>query len=921
MVERNEALAVLEEHLAGAVIGQGRVAIVAGTVGIGKTELLRALAERVVDLGALAVVASGTRAERDLPLGLLSQLLRDAPLPDEERERALTLCHEGARGALADLSGDDVGQIDAQIMDALCTVLLELSERYPLAIVVDDVHLADRASLIFLAYLARRARFAQLLTVFSYSEFDRSAETSLHADLLRSPDGIRIRLTPLSQDGVRAMAAGYVGTEDAERFATEWYSLSGGNPLLVKGLLDDHATATAVEGGSPAEMAVGDGYGSAVVACLQRGEPRMLEVGRGLAVLSDPDHVGRLMDIDNSTVSRVIRQLTTAGVLRSGRYRHSAAREAVLAGLDEPTLAELHRRAAKLAYERGAAARVVAEHVLGAGGIGEPWALVVLEDAARQALREGAVEQSIAYLELARQECRDETRRNAIMTTLLRAEWRINPALSWNLLSQLSTGMSRGELRGHDAVVLAKALLWHGSFGDVEEVFERLAASDELDEPETVAELAISRPWVRSTYPSFRERLPRLSVRPTAAVSTVPATRRLNAVTVLAEVLEHGTVPDVVGSVEQILRGTRLDEMSLDTVECSLLALTYAGHAEQAAPWCDMFVEEAHRRRAPSRQARLAAVRSEIAFRLGDLPGAAEHARMALEIMPPSSWGVAVGGPLSSLILAATAMGRDDEVRERLDQPVPRAMFQTRYGLAYLSARGRYSLVTGHAQLALRDFTRCGELMGEWALDAPGLVPWRLDVAEARLALGKTDQAAALIEEQLGRSAEHPRVRGVALRLLAATSLPRHRPMLLRQSADLLQNSGDRYQLSRSLAALTNAFEALGESRRAGMINGRARSLARECQAPLGGRANGRAPAAGPVGVGAAGGPASLLSDAERRVAALAAVGHSNREIAEKLFVTLSTVEQHLTRTYRKLQVTSRADLPSILEVGRPVEA
>jgi DNA-binding CsgD family transcriptional regulator len=63
-----------------------------------------------------------------------------------------------------------------------------------------------------------------------------------------------------------------------------------------------------------------------------------------------------------------------------------------------------------------------------------------------------------------------------------------------------------------------------------------------------------------------------------------------------------------------------------------------------------------------------------------------------------------------------------------------------------------------------------------------------------------------------------------------------------------------------------------------------------------------------------------LLTDAERRVAALAAVGYANREIAGKLFVTLSTVEQHLTRIYRKLKVTSRADLPSSLDLGRPVE-
>ncbi len=51
------------------------------------------------------------------------------------------------------------------------------------------------------------------------------------------------------------------------------------------------------------------------------------------------------------------------------------------------------------------------------------------------------------------------------------------------------------------------------------------------------------------------------------------------------------------------------------------------------------------------------------------------------------------------------------------------------------------------------------------------------------------------------------------------------------------------------------------------------------------------------------------LSDAEYRVAVLAASNHTNQQIARKLFITVSTVEQHLTRVYRKLNVTKRTDL------------
>ncbi|GAB2993120.1 hypothetical protein GCM10027184_54560 [Saccharothrix stipae] len=51
------------------------------------------------------------------------------------------------------------------------------------------------------------------------------------------------------------------------------------------------------------------------------------------------------------------------------------------------------------------------------------------------------------------------------------------------------------------------------------------------------------------------------------------------------------------------------------------------------------------------------------------------------------------------------------------------------------------------------------------------------------------------------------------------------------------------------------------------------------------------------------------LTYSERRVATLAACGHSNRAIAMRLHITVSTVEQHLTRVYRKLAVASRAEL------------
>src|SRR5690606_25672794 len=141
-------------------------------------------------------------------LGVLGQLIRDAPLVAEERGRALELLEEGARTVAAPtFRPDALQQVGAQVVHALCAVLLELSERCPLIIVVDDVHHADRAALLCFAYLARRVRTARIALLFSQSDQGRYTDAFFQNELLRQPHCRRIPLTPLSPQGVAALAA------------------------------------------------------------------------------------------------------------------------------------------------------------------------------------------------------------------------------------------------------------------------------------------------------------------------------------------------------------------------------------------------------------------------------------------------------------------------------------------------------------------------------------------------------------------------------------------------------------------------------------------------------------------------------------------------------------------------------------------
>ncbi|GAA2529898.1 LuxR C-terminal-related transcriptional regulator [Winogradskya humida] len=810
--DRDGAIGVLDRLLAGAVAGHGRTATVAGTVGTGKTDLLDTFAARVVDHGALAVIGYGSYAERDLPLGVVHQLLHDAPLPADVRDRARRICLPRARagrsGPLVDGAAPE--PLGAALLHEVGTMLLGLSERYPLAIVVDDAHHADAASLTCLSYLARRVRGSNLLILISCSEFD-----PMQDDLLNGPQNTRLRLGPLTMHDVCELVAARFGAAAGERHAAEWHGLTGGNPLLLAGLIEDFV---AEPGDGSRRVVPGSGYGRAVLRAVSRGEPAVLQVARALAISPGEQVATRLLGLDATVVGRVIRSLTTAGILHRGGFRHRAARDALLAQVDADELAALQARTAELAHQRGAPPEVVAEHLRQATPVAAEWAVTALEDSARTALRDGRVDRGLQYLDCARNQCVTPARRATVTALALRARWRISPAMSGTLIDELAESRRRGELSGADAITLARTLLWHGRFDEARAVLGPLAVGSGPD-PAFTAELATFQPWLRVTHPPLGSAVPRPPAGGGPLAATVAASRRMTAVTMLAGVLERGPGRGLVAAAQRVLRSVHLDEMSLDTVESALLALVYGGHAAVAAPWCDTFMREARERNAPARQARLASIRAEIAVRLGDPRGAITYARSALDTMPPSSWGVGVGAPLSSLILAATALGDYAEAQVHLDHPVPGGIFQTRSGLLYLRARGRYSLATGDHELALRDFTRCGELMTAWGLDVPGLVAWRDDIDETRLATGEPDAPPA------------------------------------------------------QLAQL----------------------------APL-----------APVTAG----PLRLLSDAERRVAELAATGHANREIADKLFVTMSTVEQHLTRIYRKLHVSNRADLPAALNDG-----
>jgi DNA-binding CsgD family transcriptional regulator/tetratricopeptide (TPR) repeat protein len=206
LLERGPALASLAEYAQEARQGDGRLVLVAGEAGVGKSALVEQLQSDLPDARWSWGACDGLFTPR--PLGPLFDLA--AQLGGELED----LCRARAPRD--------------ELFDAL---LRQVSEPDTLdAVVVEDVHWADEATVDMLRFLGRRLRNAPALLVATYRDEDLAAADPLRAalgELARQRSARRVELAPLSADAVGTLASGS-GLE-----AAALYRLTGGNPFYV----------------------------------------------------------------------------------------------------------------------------------------------------------------------------------------------------------------------------------------------------------------------------------------------------------------------------------------------------------------------------------------------------------------------------------------------------------------------------------------------------------------------------------------------------------------------------------------------------------------------------------------------------------------------------------------------------------------
>ncbi|MHC3471308.1 ATP-binding protein [Streptomyces sp. 7R007] len=910
LVERDAETALLGEKITDCLLGNGSIAVIRGAVASGKTALLLNAGEQATASGALFLTATASHLERTVELGVVHQLLRshNGELPALGDERVSALLGGEAAAALARTRDSAViAPAAARLFEDLWNLLRDLSETQPLVIGVDDIQYADVVSGQFLAYLARRTRDSRVFMVLTESTQALPPDRLLHTEVLCRSNCHCIALRGLSRRGVADLLQARLPGADRQ-LAGSCHRISGGNPLLAQALTEDYRAS----GGEAAHVMVpGAAFRRAVCVCLYRCDPVVVELARVLAVLETvppAEILGELLDLGPETAEKAFRILTAVGILDGGRFRHEDTRKVVLDSMSADELAALHSRVARVLYLAGEAPVTLARHLLAANSTEASWAVPMLEDAAADALAAGQPEAAVGYLRRAYRESVDEKQRAAIKAALAGAEWCLAPANAARHLPELVIAAQRGLLDSRQVGDLVYHLLWHGSTEYAVTALQSVG-DDEAD-PYRQELAALLRPWLGFFFPRLRGHLTHLSgehAADTAPGGTPPGGS-------VPELLVSATgrnEEEILSVAERVLERQTLEDPSQAQVITALMALLCEDRVDRAAFWYDAFQRDAIALDIPLWSAIYAAFQAMIENRRGNVAAAEHHARTALTVLGPKGWGVAVGCPLAGAIFAATAARRLEDAAAYLRSPVPEAMFGTPFGLLYLHARGNYYLATDRLNAALDDFQSCGARMRAWALDLPAFVPWRTAAAQVCLRTGDTATARELAAEQLAMLRPwHVRTRGVSLRVLALTEHPAQRPLLLQQAAEALRESGDRLELAQVLADLSGTYAELGDGGRAQTLARQAEVLAGQCGAdvlkdapPV--KADHGRPAA-PSGLD----PFGELSGAERRVAEFAARGYTNREIAGKLHVTVSTVEQHLTRVYRKLGVNSRADLP-----------
>ena len=330
--------------------GSGRVLVVTGEPGIGKTTLLDELARRVSSRGARTARGAGVDVGGAMPFGVWLELARGlvaqvpAPAPAALWPRELTRLSEdlgaalGRSGVAPPVATPELERL--RVFEASLRLVEWAAADRPVLLVVDDAHHADRASLRLLAHLARR--IGGLPVAIALACPDRTTpEMDVLADVAaRSGVGVaRVAVGPIAPEAVAALVTslGLTGTGEVDRVV----AAAEGNALLAT---ESARALVAGDSGPPPNLR------AAVRASASRLSPSARRLLDLLAAAERPLTGSELVRLGDVAADETVAELLAGGLLTrtEGRlgFRHGLLREAAYVDVADPvpvhaTLAEV----------------------------------------------------------------------------------------------------------------------------------------------------------------------------------------------------------------------------------------------------------------------------------------------------------------------------------------------------------------------------------------------------------------------------------------------------------------------------------------------------------------------------------------------------------------------------------------------------
>jgi DNA-binding NarL/FixJ family response regulator len=914
IVGRTTEVGQLRDALASARAGAPAVALITGEAGIGKTTLWRAALAGAGEPdgeagdqdgpGPIVVTATGDEAERDLALGVVDQLLRQA----------------AALGAAVPAAGPGPGIDPVRVGGALLAMVDGLGLDRPLAVVVDDAQWADDASLAALAFAARRLHGDPVLLCLACRD---DGVGRLPAGLVRraADAGHHVALGALDVAAVGELARRAYGRPVSPVLAARLAGHTGGHPLHTATLLDELPyEAAAAE--DPAGLPAPRSYATLVIAQVAACGSEAREVVEALAVLglraSRPDlaaMVGGSPDrgLDELSAHGLV-ELAETGTGVAVSFPHGLVRAGVLADLPPTRRAALHARAAEVTGGDESL-----RHRLAAAS-GPDAALVAAARARAGVQAAGGAPARAGRLLLAAAPLAPEPAERGDLVALAAAHL----VTAGVPLGPLADEIARGPGGAARSYVLGRSSL---SAGDpagarrmLEEAWRQASAGASADAAvfagavaDMLALLALHRREADETVTWARRSLA------TGSLSGVAAT-----------LLAHGLALDgrLHAAVQEMTALLDADPAPAPTLAVDARlgrGIIQVWANDLAGADADLAGVDAALAGGGTLLARVdvQSYRAESAYRAGRWDEALDLAEATASVVDDTGDGLLVALPRSVAAYVAAGRGRLDIARDHAAAAarcaaetglMPAHLWATHASLRIAAAAGDHAAVAAAGDRLVAD-----------GLDAvpEGVHHWRATWAEALVAVGRVDDAAAaagaLAAEadragDVSLACEAARAAGVVaaatarrdeateryaagLELDPDGSRPLARLRLELAAGSHLRRSGHRRAAAALLAAAASRGEALG-----------AEPWLARCEQEA--RACGLAPRSRATAFD------SPLTAQERLVARLAAAGRTNREVAAELVISTKTVEHHLGRVYAKLGLRSRTELAVHLGPG-----